>query len=132
MPVVLECARGILRTGLAVPRQRGFGAATREVIQGNDRPEALVDGGSIFSRTLEAMERAGLRAARLDSQPWSDDYWPMYKGMLGARYSDGAALGPLFADNFAYVQAFILPLISWRATMAARSTGFLLPKSMSS
>lgn len=26
--------------------------------------------------------------ARLDHNPWSDSYWPIYKGQLGARYGD--------------------------------------------
>lgn len=60
----------------------------REKIQGNDRPEDLVDGGDIDKTTLEAMERAGLLSSSLSKQPWSDDYWGTYKGILGARYAD--------------------------------------------
>lgn len=29
-----------------------------------------------------------LKSAEVATQPWSDDYWPIYKGILGARYSD--------------------------------------------
>ncbi len=56
-------------------------------IWGNDRPEELV-GRSDIIRTLPELEKAGLLAAQLDRTPWSGDYWPVFQGMLGARYGD--------------------------------------------
>ena len=55
--------------------------------------------------TLEALEENQLTKGRVAVQPWSDDYWPIYSGILGKRYSD-----PYFAykdswiDFFDYVQ----------------------------
>lgn len=53
----------------------------------NDRVEALVDTKDII-RSLETMETKNLKEGRVITQPWSDDYWPIYKGILGARYAD--------------------------------------------
>lgn len=57
-------------------------------IRPGDRPETLVDQPDAMLGTLESLEGAGLRRARLTSQPWSDDYWGTYKGQLGARFAD--------------------------------------------
>jgi hypothetical protein len=38
--------------------------------------------------TLEDMEQKGLREGRVERQPWSGDYWPYAKGLLGARFKD--------------------------------------------
>ncbi len=37
---------------------------------------------------LDQMETMGLMSHNLESEPWSDDYWPIYRGILGARYVD--------------------------------------------
>ena len=55
-------------------------------IQTNDAPENLVDSYSVD--TLEQMERSGLRARQLKSQPWSDYYWATFQGGIAHRYSD--------------------------------------------
>jgi len=34
------------------------------------------------------MDQAGLRSSNLPVVPWSDDYWPMCRGILGCRYAD--------------------------------------------
>lgn len=61
---------------------------TRAAIEPHDKPENLVD--DLKYNTLEAIESAGLMQATLDESPWSDDYWGIYKGILGARYADPA------------------------------------------
>lgn len=67
----------------------GARAGSRSEIQGNDLPEALVDQGAAgLVRKLEDLERQGLKHASLSTQPWSDDYWGDYKGIVGARYTD--------------------------------------------
>lgn len=75
----------------------------RAPIAQNDRPESLVD--DFRYRTLEDIERAGLRSASLPESPWSDDYWAIYRGLLGCRYADPDF--PSDADwksNFDYVE----------------------------
>lgn len=52
----------------------------------NDRVENLVD--RLELRTLEAMAQTGLTSATLPTSPWSDSYWPTYKGILANRYAD--------------------------------------------
>lgn len=58
----------------------------RAGILGNDRAEDLVDNGASLIRSLEKM--SGLQKAQLPHSPWSDDYWALYKGSVGARYAD--------------------------------------------
>ncbi|HAZ14808.1 MAG: hypothetical protein A2X86_22205 [Bdellovibrionales bacterium GWA2_49_15] len=60
----------------------------RAAISANDRAEDLVDNGTTLINTLEQMESKTLRNGRLTRQPWSDDYWAIAKGILGARYAD--------------------------------------------
>ncbi|MBL7688336.1 MAG: hypothetical protein JNJ49_09895 [Bdellovibrionaceae bacterium] len=38
---------------------------------------------------LEEMDAANLLQSSLPETPWSDTYWPLYMGGLGARYADG-------------------------------------------
>lgn len=51
-----------------------------------DRADNLVD--RLEHRTIDAIDAAGLHAARLAESPWSDDYWGLYLGVLGKRYAD--------------------------------------------
>lgn len=61
--------------------------AGKAAFEYNDRVESLV-GSEDVVRTLEQMEELGLKAASLPDTPWSDDYWALYRGVLGARYVD--------------------------------------------
>lgn len=61
----------------------------RAPFQENDRAEDLVDGpAGELVRTLEEIEQRQLLSAELAEGPWSDWYWPIYQGILGARYND--------------------------------------------
>jgi hypothetical protein len=52
------------------------------------------------------MEDNDLMSARLEEQPWSDDYWAIYLGMLGHRYADPRFPGARnWKDNFDYIQS---------------------------
>ncbi|PIE00905.1 MAG: hypothetical protein CSA79_01820 [Thiothrix nivea] len=65
----------------STPHVMARAASTR-----NDNPANLVD--TLRYTRLNEMENAGLKSARLSETPWSDDYWAIYKGILGARYAD--------------------------------------------
>lgn len=70
----------------------------------NDRPEALVDTLPLI-KNLKDLSEKKLSASRLETQPWSDDYWPTYAGGLGARYEDrDFPFSTDWQDNFNYVQ----------------------------
>jgi hypothetical protein len=58
----------------------------RAAIASNDKPANLVD--VLTYNKLSDMETAGLKKKSLAESPWSDDYWAIYKGILGARYAD--------------------------------------------
>lgn len=59
----------------------------RAQFEPNDNPAELVDEGDEMLKTLDGIEKAGLMSAQLDETPWSDDYWAIYRGVLGARYA---------------------------------------------
>jgi hypothetical protein len=69
----------------------------------NDRAENLTD---TFSHSgMRSMEDNGLMSARLPEQPWSDDYWGIYLGVLGKRYADpGFPRSFDWKENFDYIQ----------------------------
>lgn len=56
----------------------------------NDRAESLIGSDDII-RNLRLMESLELEKAQLPESPWSDDYWPIYRGGIGSRYSDPEA-----------------------------------------
>lgn len=69
--------------------QLGQVQAGRAAFLENDRAENLVDGPAAeLLRTPQAIEQKGLNKAELPESPWSDWYWPIYQGILGARYTD--------------------------------------------
>lgn len=55
---------------------------------GNEDPALLVDNPENLVTNLSRMEELQLRQAELTNRPWSDYYWPTYRGMLGNRYAD--------------------------------------------
>lgn len=65
-------------------------APGRAPFEANDRAEKLVDRPASMLRDLRSMEARRLTSAELPVQPWSDDYWALYQGALGARYADRA------------------------------------------
>ncbi len=78
-------------------------AEDRAAFLSNDLPEKLCD--RFKYDTLTAIESADLMAAALPVQPWSDDYWAIYNGILGNRYADPAY--PSSKDwktNFDYIR----------------------------
>lgn len=58
----------------------------RAAAAANDKAANLVD--ALRYTKLQEMETAKLKQAKLAETPWSDDYWGLYKGELGARYAD--------------------------------------------
>ena len=69
-----------------------------------DLAKALLAGEQTVYRLAEMEERA-LTAAELEKVPWSDHYWPFYKGTLGWRYLDRNFPGDDFLANHGYVVA---------------------------
>jgi hypothetical protein len=76
----------------------------RALFLDNDRADRLTDTYSYVG--LQSMENSGLMSARLPEQPWSDDYWALYLGVLGKRYATGSGF-PSSTDwkvNFDFIQ----------------------------
>lgn len=73
-----------------IARQRALVAGShgtaRAAAASNDNAANLVD--ALRYNKLQDMENARLKQAKLAESPWSDDYWALYKGELGARYAD--------------------------------------------
>lgn len=73
----------------------------------NDRAENLVDGNAAeLIRTLKDAEARNLRKASLGESPWSDWYWPIYQGILGARYNDPGF--PLDSEDWKQKREYVL------------------------
>ena len=53
----------------------------------NDRVANLVDNAELVSNIF-IIEEKKLARASLKEQPWSGDYWPLYRGVLGYRFMD--------------------------------------------
>jgi hypothetical protein len=71
-------------------------------IESIDRPENLVD--RLVHTKLSTMDKE-LRQSALAVSPWSDDYWALYLGCLGKRYSDPSFPGSSsWEENHAYVR----------------------------
>ena len=94
-------ARDLLRSQAAASGE--LDERARALFIDNDRADKIVD---VYGQTsLRGMEDSGLMSARLPEQPWSDDYWGLYLGVLGKRYADGNF--PKSTDwkvNFDYIQ----------------------------
>nr|WP_039976667.1 ricin-type beta-trefoil lectin domain protein [Vibrio jasicida] len=54
----------------------------------NDNPARLVDVGTGLIRNLDELHRQIPNSKRLEVQPWSDTYWPLYSGAAAWRYGD--------------------------------------------
>ncbi len=77
----------------------------------SDRAERLVD--RMVHTDLASMEAAGLRESTLAESPWSDDYWGIYRGILGCRYADPRFPGSSdWSENHAYVRDRPAPAIA--------------------
>ncbi len=62
--------------------------------------------GPTIIRKLEDMEKNNLFHYTTVAPPWSDSFWPVYKGLLARRYADpGYPNSKNWADNYAYGQA---------------------------
>src|SRR3954467_10833214 len=101
--------RDDVRAGLYSEDDDGETVSVDDIAQGkapiekHDRAQDLCDAFK-YDR-LADMERAGLMQAALPEHPWSDDYWAIYRGVLGHRYGD--SLFPESDDwkeNYDYIQ----------------------------
>jgi len=85
-------------------RQQMIQLAGRAGIRSSDRTENLVDLGYKHIKNLGKMDEKELQSAKLSVRPWSDDYWAIAKGVLGARYEDPNAKKTFdWKDNQNYV-----------------------------
>jgi hypothetical protein len=66
------------------------GLSTRSHIGGNDNPAKLVDAGNNVIRNLYNIVDNTPLSHSIPIQPWSDDYWALYKGALANRYAESS------------------------------------------
>lgn len=73
-------------------------------IPASESVESLLQLNQLIKNPKE-MESLNLMQGRAKQAPWSDDYWPIYSGILGKRYDD-----PMFAykDNWYENHQYIL------------------------
>lgn len=71
--------------------------------QPHDRVENLVD--AVKLTNIEKMDNLTLMTGTLETQPWSDSYWPIYQGVLANRYLDpNFSPGPDWLANSKYLR----------------------------
>jgi hypothetical protein len=77
----------------------------RSSIQSNDRPEVLIGDDVVYDPKIASFDKPELMDSSLPESPWSDDYWAIYKGVLGNRYQDDQlqALGEDWSKRQTYV-----------------------------
>lgn len=59
----------------------------KAAIRGNDQIELFFPGLGIV-KNLQEMQALNLEEAKIKYLPWSGDYWPLYRGGIGSRYTD--------------------------------------------
>jgi hypothetical protein len=77
----------------------------KAIFEGNDNIESFFP-GHVPEKNLLKMDELGLKIGEVDQKPWSDDYWPIAKGILGARYADqNFLMTDNWLDSFEYVDS---------------------------
>ena len=80
----------------------------------NDNPARLVDAGNNLVRNLTALDQQAPDKTKLDIQPWSDTYWPLYSGAAAWRYADRDLSAYNWKDYYDF-SAAIKPLENYSA-----------------
>ena len=76
----------------------------KAAFQRNDNAADLVD--DFAYNNLQAMADEQLTSAKIAENPWSDDYWAIYQGILGNRYSDpNNPSSPHWLENKEYIDS---------------------------
>ena len=71
-----------------------------------DMPYHLIDNPQTLISNLSTIDSMQIYSAKLDpaTQPWSDDYWPHYKGMTAKRYAESKYIG---LNDFLYNMSLV-------------------------
>ncbi len=64
-----------------------FNGVLKAGMEENERVEDFILSGDIV-RNVHEMDQLQLSEGKVKERPWSDDYWPIYRGILGSRYAD--------------------------------------------
>jgi hypothetical protein len=81
--------------------------ASRERVEDFLDSRELVRTGFSIVRDPRRLDALGLSAAHLPNQPWSSTYWPIYQGMVAARYADPGFMkqGKAWPKYFNYISS---------------------------
>ncbi|TNF30503.1 MAG: hypothetical protein EP319_04915 [Deltaproteobacteria bacterium] len=64
-----------------------FSGVLKAGMEENEQVEDFILSGDIV-KNIVVMDNLQLREGKVKERPWSDDYWPIYRGILGSRYAD--------------------------------------------
>jgi hypothetical protein len=65
----------------------------------------LLDPGTFVERNIGGMQSSGLTSLVAPIKPWSDSYWPTYRGQIAYRYaSTERGASKVWAENYAFAQ----------------------------
>lgn len=69
----------------------------------NDHPRALLEDDP-YTESVFEMEEHKITKGEISNKPWSDDYWPHYKGGVAARYYESKFPGSVdWKENYDYI-----------------------------
>lgn len=87
----------------------------------NDNPVTIVDRG-LINYNLLSLERFGLKSVELPIIPWTDSYWPTYKGLIAFRYAD-----PMISESKVWLDHYNYYLMNRPEWVAANNPNILSP-----
>lgn len=97
---------GLLRARSEIRARLESSRVADATVSDREQVERLVGSPTPLLGSLGEMERAGLRSFELARRPWSDSYWPHFKGLTANRYADPGFPGSKnWALNHEYVLA---------------------------
>lgn len=64
-----------------------FSGVLKAGMEENERVEDFILSGEIV-RNIKEIDQLQLLEGNVSEHPWSDDYWPIFRGILGSRYAD--------------------------------------------
>lgn len=85
--------------------QSKWAFSPQALISAVDDPKILIEKGQVNTSIWDINNR-GLNKSELVKMPWSDTYWPTYKGSIGQRYADpGFPKSKNWGENYGYVMS---------------------------
>lgn len=78
-----------------------------EQVNGNNNIRSFFDWSTPLLKKVGQINDSKYNSVKLEQQPWSGDYWGLYRGGIGARYADDSfTFGFTFKENYELYQKY--------------------------